>query len=352
MLGLSETAIPTEEIFWAFRKFVEALGRDARCSWCSRTSTGPSPTFLDLIEHVADWAREAPILLVCLARTELLDQRRALGGWQAQRHHHPPRAALRGGDRPAHREPHGHPGLAGTQQSRIAEAAEGNPLFVEETLSMMIDSGLLRNVDDHWVPETDLATVSVPPSIQALLAARVDRLSPQERIVIQRASVIGRVFPLDAVLALTPDSEPDIVEMHLQALIRKELIRPERSPFLGEDGFRFRHHLIRDAAYQSMPKQARADMHERFADWLEQGVGPGVGDLDELIGYHLEQAYRYRSEIGPSSAQLDDLRTRAAARLASAGRGPSAGFGPGRRCHRPPGWTCRPRSTCSREPPR
>src|SRR5215218_1613184 len=140
-------------------------------------------------------------------------------------------------------------------RSRIAEAAEGNPLFVEETLSMMIDSGLLRNVDDHWVPETDLATVSVPPSIQALLAARLDRLTAQERVVIQLASVIGRVFPLDAVQALASDPESDAVETHLQALIRKELIRPERSPYLGEDGFRFRHHLIRDAAYQSMAKQ-------------------------------------------------------------------------------------------------
>jgi len=321
LLGLSETAIPTEEIFWAFRKFVEALGRDRPLLLVFEDIHWAEPTFLDLIEHVAEWAREAPILLVCLARTELLDQRRTWAGGMLNvtTIHLEPLSEEETGQLIANLM-----GIQASQehsQSRIAEAAEGNPLFVEETLSMMIDSGLLRNVDDHWVPETDLATVSVPPSIQALLAARVDRLSPRERIVIQRASVIGRVFPLDAVRALTTPIEPDGVEMHLQALIRKELIRSERSPFLGEDGFRFRHHLIRDAAYQSMPKQARADMHERFAEWLEQGVGPGVGDLDELIGYHLEQAYRYRSEIGPSSAQLDDLRTRAAARLASAGRG-------------------------------
>jgi class 3 adenylate cyclase/tetratricopeptide (TPR) repeat protein len=321
LLGLSETAIPTEEIFWAFRRFVEALGRDRPLLLVFEDIHWAEPTFLDLIEHVAEWARDAPILLICLARTELLEQRRAWAGGMLNvtTIHLEPLSEEETGQLIAN--------LMGIQvteehsQSRIAEAAEGNPLFVEETLSMMIDSGLLRNVDDHWVAETDLATVAVPPSIQALLAARLDRLSAQERVVIQRASVIGRIFPLDAVLALTPDTEPDIVEVHLQALIRKELIRPERSPYLGEDGFRFRHHLIRDAAYHSMPKQARADMHERFADWLEQGIGPGVGDLDELIGYHLEQAYRYRSEIGPSSAQLDGLRARAAARLASAGLG-------------------------------
>ena len=321
LLGLSETAIPTEEIFWAFRKFVEALGRDRPLFLVFEDIHWAEPTFLDLIEHVAEWARDAPILLVCLARTELLDQRRAWAGGMLNvtTIHLEPLSEEETGQLIAN--------LMGIQaseehsQSRIAEAAEGNPLFVEETLSMMIDSGLLRNIDGHWVPETDLATVSVPPSIQALLAARLDRLSAPERLVIQRASVIGRVFPLDAVLALTPETESDIVEGRLQSLILKELIRPERSPYLGEDGFRFRHHLIRDAAYQSMAKQARADMHERFADWLEQGIGPGVGDLDELIGYHLEQAYRYRSEIGPSSEQLDDLRARAAARLASAGQG-------------------------------
>ena len=319
LLGLSETAIPTEEIFWAFRRFVEALGRDRPLLLVFEDIHWAEPTFLDLIEHVAEWARDAPILLVCLARTELLEQRRTWAGGMLNvtTIHLEPLSEEETGQLIAN--------LMGIQvseehsQSRIAEAAEGNPLFVEETLSMMIDSGLLRNVDDHWVAETDLATVAVPPSIQALLAARLDRLSAQERVVIQRASVIGRIFPRDAVLALTPDTEPDGVEVHLQALIRKELIRPERSSYLGEDGFRFRHHLIRDAAYHSMPKQARADMHERFADWLEQG--PGVGDLDELIGFHLEQAYRYRSEIGPSSAQLDDLRARAAARLASAGLG-------------------------------
>jgi len=322
LVGLDETALPTEEIFWAFRKFVEGLAGDAPLILVFEDIHWAESSFLDLIEHVADWARDAPILLVCLARTELLDQRRGWGGGKLNvtTIHLEPLSEEESGRLIAN--------LMGIQvseehsRSTIAEAAEGNPLFVEETLSMMIDSGLLRRDDGRWVAETDLATVSVPPSIQALLAARLDRLSADERVVIQRASVIGRVFTLDAVCTLTREyePEPEIVEAHLQALIRKELIRPEHSRYLGEDGFRFRHHLIRDAAYQSMAKQSRADMHERFGDFLEQRDGIPATDHDELVGYHLEQTYRYRSELGPTSGEAESVRVRAGARLASAGR--------------------------------
>lgn len=320
LVGLAETTIPTEESFWAFRKFVEAMAGEGPVILVFEDIHWAEPSLLDLIEHVADWTRDAPILLVCLARTELLDQRRAWGGGKLNvtTIHLEPLSEDESGRLIAN--------LMGIQaseeysRSRIAEAAEGNPLFVEETLSMMIDTGLLTRDDGHWVAGTDLATMSVPPSIHALLAARLDRLDPDERIAIQRASVIGRVFSLDAVRALMPDDEPPVVEAHLQALIRKELIRPEPSRYVGEDEFRFRHHLIRDAAYQAMAKQTRADMHERFGDFLEEQAGMRGTDNDELIGYHLEQAYRYWAELGRSSDHAEAVRGRAAARLTSAGR--------------------------------
>jgi predicted ATPase/class 3 adenylate cyclase len=320
LVGLSETTIPTEEIFWAFRKFVEGLAGDAPVILLFEDIHWAEPSLLDLIEHVADWTRDAPILLVCLARTELLDQRRAWGGGKLNvtTIHLEPLSEDESGRLIANLM-----GIRASEEhsrSRIAEAAEGNPLFVEETLSMMIDAGLLTREDGHWVAETDLATVSVPPSIQALLAARLDRLSSDERIVIQRASVIGRVFSLDAVRTLMREVEPDMVEAQLQALIRKELIRPEPSYYLGEDEFRFRHHLIRDAAYQSMAKQTRADMHERFADFLQPTDGIRAADHDELVGYHLEQAYRYWLELGPPSDHTEHVRVEAATQLASAGR--------------------------------
>jgi class 3 adenylate cyclase len=320
LMGLSESAIPTEESFWAIRRLLEALSRERPLLIVFEDIHWAEPTFLDLVEHVADWARDAPILLICLARTELLDQRRSWGGGKlnATTIQLEPLTDSESGELIVNLI--GPDAVRGSTRSRIAEAAEGNPLFLEETLSMMIDAGLFRRDDGRWVLAGDLSTVSVPPSIQALLAARLDRLQPEERVVIERASVVGRVFSLDAVRALTADDEADELETALQALVKKELIRPERVQPLRGEGFRFRHLLIREAAYQSMPKQTRAVMHERFAAWLELAAESRVSGYEELIGYHLEEAYRYRSELGPPSEGDHALRLSAAARLAVAGQ--------------------------------
>ena len=170
-------------------------------------------------------------------------------------------------------------------------AAEGNPLFVEEMLRMLIDDGLLTRSDGEWVPAGDLSQITVPPTIHALLAARLDRLGRDERAVIERGSVEGKVFHRGAVAELSTEQLRESVWNHLQTLVRKELIRPDRTDLPGEDAFRFRHLLIRDAAYEAMPKELRAELHERFADWLDQ---IGLAEQDEIVGYHLEQAYRYR----------------------------------------------------------
>ena len=172
-------------------------------------------------------------------------------------------------------------------RDRIMSAAEGNPLFVEEMLGMLIDDGLLTRSDGHWVPAGDLSQITVPPTIHALLAARLDRLGRDERAVIERGSVEGKVFHRGAVAELSTDQLRESVWNNLQALVRKELIRPDRTDLPGEDAFRFRHLLIRDAAYEAMPKELRAELHERFADWLDQigprgagrdrGLSPGAG---------------------------------------------------------------------------
>lgn len=191
------------------------------------------------------------------------------------------------------------------EQARIVEAAEGNPLFVEQLLAMHAEDGNGK--------------LLIPPTIQALLAARIDRLEPEERAVIERASVEGRMFHRGAVAELLPESARVQVGSHLMTLVRKEFIRPARALFPGDDGFRFGHILIRDAAYDSMPKELRADLHERFALWLEARVAESVREYEEILGYHLEQAYGYWAELGPVNERARAVGERAAETLAAAG---------------------------------
>src|SRR4029079_15625704 len=174
-------------------------------------------------------------------------------------------------------------------RDRILDAADGNPLFVEEMLGMLIDDGLLRFEDGAWHAVEDLADLTVPPTIHLLLAARLDRLDTEERSVIERGAVEGKVFHMGAVSTLSPERLRANVPSRLLALARKELIRPDRAAFAGEDAFRFRHLLIRDAAYQAMPKEQRAELHERFADWLEEAAKERLAEYEEILAHHLEQ---------------------------------------------------------------
>ena len=188
--------------------------------------------------------------------------------------------------------------IHGDLRARITRAAGGNPLFIGEMLAMAVDAD---------------GDVVVPPTLQALLAARLDQLEPAERNVLERGAVEGEVFHRGAVQALAPEETQ--VTPRLAALVRKELIRPDRPQLAGDDGFRFRHLLIRDAAYDALPKAARAELHERFAAWLEEH-GTELVELDELLGYHLEQAWSYRAELG---LPADDALAAAARRRLTAG---------------------------------
>src|SRR6185503_8494780 len=192
--------------------------------------------------------------------------------------------------------------LAERLMQRVREAAEGNPLFVEEMVAFLRDA--------------PAGEVTVPGTIAALLSARLDQLEPEERAVLQRAAVEGRVFHRGAVQALGPEEAQ--VGASLTALVRKELIRPDRPQFAGEDAFRFRHLLIRDAAYDSLPKEARAELHERLADWLEARRSE-LAEVDELVAHHLEQAYVYRVQLRPVDEHGRRLALRASELLSGAG---------------------------------
>jgi class 3 adenylate cyclase/tetratricopeptide (TPR) repeat protein len=317
VLGASDVAAP-EETFWAIRKFLEAIARPRPLVVVFEDVHWAEPTLLDLIEHVVLLAKDATILIVCTSRPELLDIR---PGWDQK---------LSISIRLEPLTPQDSEALVGNLlgriepseelHRRITEAAEGNPLFIEEMLSMLIEQGLLVRTDGSWTAKEDLSSVSVPPTISALIAARLDRLSAGERAVIERASVVGKVFFPGAVAALTAPENRASVTAHLMGLVRRELVHPERSTVPGEDAFRFRHMLIRDVAYGAMPKELRADLHERLGRWLERVAGERVAEQEEIIGYHLEQAHRYRAELGPIDAKGQGVAALAAERLAAAGR--------------------------------
>jgi class 3 adenylate cyclase/tetratricopeptide (TPR) repeat protein len=284
LLGESEQGTSAEEIAWAFRKLLE---EQAPIVCVFDDIHWAEDTFLDLVEHVALLSTGAPTILLCMARPELAERR---SQWPVTLSLEPLPS-----DRVDELIPRA---LPEDFREKIAQAAGGNPLFVTEMVAMAGES------------EGDVA---VPPSLQALLAARLDRLGTAERSVLERGAVEGEVFHRGAVQAL---SEDDRVTPQLAALVRRQLIRPDKPLLRGEDAFRFRHLLIRDAAYDALPKAARAELHERFAAWLAER-GQRLVELDEILGYHLEQASRFKAELGESDRGLVE---RAAARLAVAGR--------------------------------
>jgi class 3 adenylate cyclase/tetratricopeptide (TPR) repeat protein len=297
LLGESGTPAPAAEIAWGFRKLLEQEAREQPLVCVLDDLHWAEETLLDLVEHVSDLSRDAPILLLCIARPELLERRPSWGGgkWNATTVLLEPLDAAETEQLIAELG-----GVGDELRERILQVAEGNPLFLEEMLALVRDSGE--------------AAVDVPPTIQALLAARLDQLDPGERSVLEHGSVEGRTFHRGAVAALAEGDAS--VDQRLIALVRKELVRPERTQLPGDDAYRFRHLLIRDAAYDALPKATRADLHERFARWIEQHGGDLV-ELDEIVGYHLGQACLYRAELG---LEVDDeLRADARRYLADAG---------------------------------
>jgi class 3 adenylate cyclase/tetratricopeptide (TPR) repeat protein len=290
-VGLGEGAGSAEETFWGVRKLLEALAAEAPlvvliddCHWASSA-------MLDLVEYITGWAGAAPIVLLCLGRPELLESRPAWPTTLALGPLPDPECAqlldnLLGGVT-----------VDADVQRRVLATAEGNPLFLEQLAALVRDDG---------------TGIAIPPSIQALVAARLDRLGQDERSAIERGAIEGKVFHRSAVQHLTPDGARSQVPSHLLTLVRKDFIGPDEALFSGDDAFRFRNTVVRDAAYDAMPKQARADLHERFVEWLESTVGERASEYDEIVAHHLEQAYRYLAELGPVDDHGRSLAERAA----------------------------------------
>jgi class 3 adenylate cyclase/tetratricopeptide (TPR) repeat protein len=319
VLGLSPTSYQVGELFWGIRRFFEVFAAKGPIVVLFDDIHWAEPTFLDLIDHLTS-ASGTSLLLLCTARHEILDDRPGWGEAPAcVRIQLRPLSEADASQVIAHLL--GEAGLDEDARQRIVTASEGNPLFVEQLLSMLIDNGRLQRRGDRWVAASDLSDLAIPPTIHALLAARLDALPLEERTVVEPASVIGLSFSQDAVAALVGDAVRDEVALHLGGLSRKQLVREQPDPSADDAIYRFHHLLIRDAAYQGLLKRARSVLHERFVDWADV-VNAQRGrsiEFEEILGYHLEQAYSYRSELGPLDDHGVRLGVRASERLGSAG---------------------------------
>lgn len=312
LIGLDDSVDPGEQAFWAVRRLLEAVARQRPLVVWIEDLQWAEPTLLDLVTYLAEHARGAPIVLACTARFELLDAR---PGWQqacpttiildalADESIEELLALLTGA------------GIGADLRDRIVELAAGNPLFVEQVLAMLVDDGSLRRNAGGWERAAGASAVAVPPSIDAILAARIDHLSEPERALAEAAAVIGREFAPQAAIALAGAGG----EAELDALVEKRLIERVRRNG-GPRDLQFRHILVRDAAYDSLSKARRAALHERFADWLLDRADTRLGQVEEIVGYHLETAYRARRELLGAPAETERLAQRAARHLSQAGQ--------------------------------
>jgi class 3 adenylate cyclase len=311
-IGASETSAGTAETFWAVRRLLETLARERPLVVVVEDLHWAEQTFLELVDDLADRIREAPVVLVCLARPELLDLRPGWGGGKLN--------AITSLLAPLDAEQSVelieslvgefelHSADAAHARERIVDAAGGNPLFIEQMLAM---------VNEGWFEGNG---VTVPPTIQAVLTARLDALDPEERELLTRAALIGREFWRGALVELLPEEARGDVDRKLDRLMRRQLLGPAQSTLPHEPEYRFRHLLLRDAAYNALPRSLRSELHERFAAWLERAAVAHAGEYGVIVGYHLERAYHERVELGRADAHARRLAAAAATRLGAAGR--------------------------------
>jgi class 3 adenylate cyclase len=319
LMGLGSGSYGKDELLWSVRAILDTVARRRPLVVIFDDIHWAEQSFLDVVEYVADTSDKVSLLILCAARHELLEEfPRFLAGRDGASRIELHELSRRDtsqvlgnllGDVP----------LPAGLEERILSVAHGNPFFAEQMISMLIDSGVIRELGDSWEFAGGDENVAIPANVSSLLATRLDRLAPFERSVAERAAVAGLEFETAAVEALAPDEEGGAdLARPLSALCGKRIIRAADIG-LRSEGYAFRHILVRDAAYDRLLKRTRARMHASFADWLLEISGTRVAELEEIIGYHLEQSFRYRSELGPLDAQARSLGDRAARHLGVAG---------------------------------
>ena len=290
----------TEDVTWAARRLFERLSRERPLMVAFEDINFAEPTLLDLITEVARWARESPLMVLCSARDELLEDRPTWAGGL--------RNAttvllepLSDDDASALVEQLLETPLPEEVRARVIALSGGNPLFMEQLLATLSTG---RDAD-----------VGALSTIHAVISARLDALPDEERAVLECASVIGKEFGADPLAALL-GADPGPA---LGSLLQRDLVRPSRSAFHQAPAYRFGHLLVRDSAYIRIPKRRRTELHERLAGWIRaSGVAAEV-DPAEMIGYHLEQAYLQRTALGPADGHARELASDAGRELVAAG---------------------------------
>jgi class 3 adenylate cyclase/tetratricopeptide (TPR) repeat protein len=326
LIGLEARAGLPGDSFSALQAYLEALARRHPVVVFIDDMHWAEPSLLDAIEHIAEHAK-GPIMLLCLARPdELLRRRDRWPGWKPNTFSIS-LAPL--GDEESEKLVEGL--LEGQRLdlevlTYITYLAQGNPLIVEELVDRLIQLGVLIRSGGRWVATTiELDQVVAPPSIEALLVARLARLDDEAQAIIARAAVVGKQFHAADIVALSPEMRPSEVTRSLDELCRRELIERDHTAVFplpaveGGEGYSFRHILIRNVAYDRMTEEVRANRHEQYASWVEQTAGDRLSQFDELIAYHLNEAYDYLRRLGPLDAAGQKLARRAGERYAAAG---------------------------------
>ncbi len=322
--GLSAGNFPLHEIYWGARKSLEILAARGPVVALVDDIHWAETAFLELLEHVLSTSTGAPILLLATSRHDLLEERPQWGEQAGAS-----RIVLRPlNDAAAAQVVANLLGTTGLPQDvlrRIVDTAEGNPLYVEQLLSMLIDRGALLEVDGRWVRGPSGVDIDVPPTINALLEARLGQLGRAERATVEPAAVIGLEFPQSALSEMAPAMLRPTLDAHLATLTRKQFVHLSVTVD-ATARYRFHHQLVRDTVYNGLLKRARAQLHIDFVRWADRvnADRDRALEFEEILGYHLEQAHRYFGELGPLDEQRPGGRQRRVAqRLATPAGAPS-----------------------------
>jgi len=296
-----------EELAFGLRRYLERRAAASPLVLVFEDVHWAEPGLLDLIEDLAEWSR-APLLLLCLARPDFREVRPAWGSTAANATAITLAPLSNDDTRQLISALLAIDDLPEQVRSDVITRAEGNPLYVEEFLRMLMESGRIEKRDDRWVADASIATIEVPPTLQGLISARLDRVAPEVKALLQRASLAGRLFSTDALTALGEGATPD--PALLRDAIRRDLLVEADERALGSGRvFRFKHVLIRDVAYSTVPKSERSRLHDRYGRWLETSLGDRRHEIADIVSFHAEQAFLLARELRPSGAA--DLGRRA-----------------------------------------